>query len=57
MRKPATRKHGDPQTPKRPYRAPKLKVHGEFRKLTRSKGGNMGDGSGKPDTRATGPGA
>ena len=57
MRKPATRKRRDPLTAKRPYRAPELKIHGDFRKLTAAKGGNMGDGSGKPSTRATGPGA
>jgi hypothetical protein len=58
MRKPTMRKHGDPQTPpRRPYRAPELKVHGDFRKLTAAKGGNMGDGSGKPSTRSSGPGA
>jgi hypothetical protein len=54
MRKPAMRKKRNPQTPKRPYRAPELKVHGDFRKLTAAKGGNMGDGSGKPSTRTTG---
>ncbi len=57
MQKPARRKHRGPQTARRPYRAPVLKVHGDFRKLTAAKGGNMGDGSGKPSTRSTGPGA
>ena len=57
MQKPARRKHRGPQTARRPYRAPELKVHGDFRKLTAAKGGNMGDGSGKPSTRSTGPGA
>jgi len=57
MRKPAMRKHRDPQNAKRTYRAPRLKVHGDFRKLTAAKGGTMGDGSGKPSTRSTGPGA
>jgi hypothetical protein len=55
MRKPAMRKHRDTQKPRRPYRAPELKVHGDFRKLTAAKGGNMGDGSGKPSTRSGGP--
>jgi hypothetical protein len=48
---------GKEQTPnpprKRPYRAPKLTVHGNLRKLTADKGSNKGDG-GKPATRNTG---
>ena len=39
---------------KRPYRTPALKVLGDFRKLTAAKGGMMGDGSGKPNTRRNG---
>lgn len=57
MRKPATRKRRDPLTAKRPYRAPEVKIHGDFLKLTKAKGGNMGDGTGKPSTRSTGPGS
>jgi hypothetical protein len=37
--------------PKRPYRTPSLKVHGDFRKVTASKSGTANDGSGKPRTR------
>jgi len=48
---------GKNQTPsaprKRPYRAPKLKVHGNLRKLTADKGSTHGDGS-KPSTRNLG---
>ena len=39
---------------KRPYRAPALKVHGDFRKLTTAKGGGANDGSGKPKTKSSG---
>ena len=42
---------------KRPYRAPALKVHGDFRKLTAAKGGTNADGSGKPKTKTTGTNA
>jgi hypothetical protein len=42
---------------KRPYRAPALKVHGDFRKLTAAKGGAGGDGTGKPKTKSSGPNA
>lgn len=48
----------DPPAPaKRPYRAPTLKVHGDFRKLTTVKGGTSNDGSGKPKTKSSGPNA
>lgn len=40
---------------KRPYRAPILKVHGDFRKLTAAKGGTNNDGTGKPNTKTGGP--
>jgi hypothetical protein len=50
-----TRKPDPPTPPKRPYRAPSLKVHGDFRKLTAAKGGTSNDGSGKPNTKASGP--
>lgn len=46
----------DPPAPaKRPYRAPILRVHGDFRKLTASKGGVNADGPGKPNTKVGGP--
>jgi hypothetical protein len=35
---------------KKPYRAPKLIVHGDLRALTR-KGGKRNDGGGRPKTR------
>lgn len=64
MSKPNTQRHNssaplpeqDPST-KRPYRAPALRVLGDFRKLTAAKGGNMNDGGSKPNTRRTGPDA
>jgi hypothetical protein len=42
---------------KRVYRAPELKVHGDLRKLTQTKGGDNGDGGSKPATKTTGAGA
>ena len=39
---------------KKPYRAPKLRVHGDIRELTRAKAGTKGDGTGKPATRTSG---
>jgi len=42
---------------KRPYSAPALKVHGDFRKLTAAKGGASADGTGKPKTKTTGANA
>jgi hypothetical protein len=41
--------------PKRPYRTPSLKIHGDFRKLTSAKGGTNNDGSGKPRTKSSNP--
>jgi len=41
--------------PKRAYRTPSLKIHGDFRKVTAAKGGTNNDGSGKPQTRSSGP--
>jgi hypothetical protein len=36
---------------KRPYRTPKLMVHGDLKRLTLGKAGSQNDGSGKPKTR------
>jgi hypothetical protein len=44
-----------PVPAKRPYRAPELKIHGDFRRLTAAKGGTMVDGAGKPSTKSSGP--
>ena len=52
-----SRKVERPAAPKRPYRTPELKVHGDFRKLTAVKGGGGGDGTGKPKTKSSGPNA
>jgi hypothetical protein len=49
-----TRKTDRPVPARRPYRAPTLKVHGDFRKLTTAKGGGASDGSGKPRTKGAG---
>ncbi|MEX0833314.1 MAG: lasso RiPP family leader peptide-containing protein [Actinomycetota bacterium] len=36
----------------KPYRAPRLTVYGDFRRLTKAnKGGVLGDGGAKPNTR------
>jgi hypothetical protein len=48
------RRTAEAARPKKPYRAPSLKVHGDFRKLTAAKGGGSGDGSGKPATKSGG---
>ena len=45
------RKPEQSATPKRPYRTPSLKIHGDFRKVTASKSGTNNDGTGKPRTR------
>jgi hypothetical protein len=45
-----------PATPRRPYRSPALKVHGDFRRLTAVKSGDTNDGTGKPKTKTQGPG-
>lgn len=42
---------------RKPYRPPRLVVYGDLRRLTRAKGGNKGDGAGKPSTRASGSNA
>ena len=39
---------------KKAYRSPRLVVYGDFRSLTRGKGGTADDGVGKPSTRTTG---
>nr|UXE46009.1 hypothetical protein Hi04_10k_c554_00008 [uncultured bacterium] len=45
------------QPKKKEYRAPKLVVHGDVRRITQSKGASADDGSGKPHTKSpTGPG-
>lgn len=36
------------------YRPPRLVVYGDFRSLTRAKGGTKSDGGGKANTRSTG---
>jgi hypothetical protein len=46
-----------PPVPKRPYRAPRLVVHGDLRTLTQAKKGASNDGSGKPRTRLSGSNA
>ena len=43
---------------KKPYRKPRLTVHGDIREVTRAKGGHANDGSGKPNTKSpTGSGS
>jgi hypothetical protein len=49
-----TRRTDETARKKKPYRSPALKIHGDFRKLTAAKGGNGGDGGGKPSTKASG---
>ncbi len=41
--------------PKKPYRKPRLKVHGDVRALTGAKAGTANDGAGKPRTKVSGP--
>ncbi len=48
-------KAAQPASPKRAYRKPSLKIHGDFRKVTASKGGINNDGGGKPRTRNNQP--
>jgi hypothetical protein len=43
-----------PSKPKKPYRKPTLKVHGDIRKLTGAKAGTKTDGPGKPRTKLSG---
>ena len=40
--------------PKKPYRQPRLKVHGDIRALTGAKAGTKTDGAGKPRTKLSG---
>ena len=37
---------------KKPYRTPRLVVHGDLRRLTMAKGGAKNDGGGVPRTKA-----
>jgi hypothetical protein len=53
-----TRKPAAPRREKkRPYRTPRLTVHGDLRTITLAKGGGSADGTGKPRTRASGTNA
>ena len=47
------KKEANPRPKKRPYRTPKLVVHGDLRTLTTAKGADKADG-GKPATRSAG---
>lgn len=51
------RRTDETERPKKPYRSPALKVHGDFRRLTAAKGGTNNDGGGKPATKSSGPSA
>ncbi len=42
------------QKVKKPYRKPRLKVHGDIRALTAAKAGTKNDGPGKPSTKLSG---
>ncbi len=42
---------------KRPYRAPRLTVHGDLKAITKAKKGANSDGGTKPKTKATGTSA
>lgn len=42
---------------KKPYRTPRLVVHGDLRRLTMTKGGTTNDGAGKPRTKSGGASA
>lgn len=42
---------------KKPYRSPRLVVHGDLRRLTMAKGGTNNDGAGKPRTKSGGASA
>ena len=46
-----------PAAGKQPYRTPVLTAHGNLRALAQAKGSSNNDGSGKPRTKAGGPGA
>ncbi len=39
---------------KKPYRKPRLTVHGDIRALTAAKAGSRADGAGKPRTKVSG---
>ena len=43
-----------PSGGRRRYRRPRLKVHGDVRRITAAKAGTRNDGWGKPRTRASG---
>lgn len=47
-------KSKNPSNKKKAYRPPRLVVYGDLRRLTKAKGGNKGDGSGKVNTRSGG---
>jgi hypothetical protein len=54
MRGDTTRTHTDGSPKRKPYRPPRLVVHGDLRTLTGVKGGTGNDGAGKPRTRLSG---
>jgi hypothetical protein len=41
-----------PSRPQRPYRTPRLVTYGNLRELALAKGGTLGDGIGKPVSKA-----
>jgi hypothetical protein len=43
-----------PATGKRPYKAPRLVVHGDLKTMTLAKKGTFSDGGTKPKTRLSG---
>jgi hypothetical protein len=43
-----------PPRRRKPYRKPRLKIHGDIRSLTGAKAGSKTDGAGKPRTRLSG---
>jgi len=44
------------RTDRKPYRPPRLKIHGDLRMLTlTTKGGTRSDGAGRPKTRSGSP--
>jgi hypothetical protein len=47
-------KRGRPDRAGKLYRSPRLIIYGDLRRLTQAKGGTMGDGGGKPSSRASG---
>ncbi|HZT76374.1 MAG TPA: hypothetical protein VFA27_06940 [Vicinamibacterales bacterium] len=50
-------KRQNPSGGKRPYRAPRLTVHGDLKTMTLSKKGTNNDGGAKPRTKLTGTNA